>query len=57
MHIIVETGRPHGSFTIVLDQGIESKLVAIRKEEIDASVITKKELSMLTGQKAKRRSL
>lgn len=53
MHIVLKTGRLHGSFTIAQHQGIKSKLVAIRKEEIDASDVTKKELSSLTGQRRK----
>ena len=57
MHIVVKTGRLHGSFTIAQHQGIKSKLLAIRKEETDASEVTKEELSRLTGQKEKRRIL
>lgn len=52
-HAHCSEGRLHGSFTIAQHQGIKSKLVAIRKEETDASDVTKKELSRLTGQRRK----
>lgn len=45
MHTGVKIGRLYGSFAVAQDQGIKSKLVAIRKE-IDGRNVTKKELSM-----------
>lgn len=44
MHTGVKMGRFHGSFAIAQDQGIKSKLVAVRKV-IDGKDVTEKELS------------
>lgn len=41
----------HGSFTLIQEQRIKSKLVAIKKEEVDDRNAANKELSRLPGQK------